>query len=306
MSSLSLFEFNNEGIRFQNNNGKVLVSLTDMAKASNKRVNDWTRLDATVELLEGLESIAGIPVIDSKVGGAGIPENERGTWAIEEVAIEFAGWCNVRFKIWMIQKIKELLTTGKVELREEKSTLDEKLDLIRKAQAIINDVPELNLRFQALTAIDEESQSKYGFSIYPKSFQVPPVTEVKPIKVQKSVSSEPLEIIPVEKAIKPEVVKDDLYYLKQIAKVIGRITAGKAIRETFCMSSMTSRNAALKAAGAKEKARLNNIMYHLIEMGILECPGTTRKDSPYFLLVKRYTPQEIVSKYKKYMIGVTS
>jgi hypothetical protein len=47
-------------------------------------------------------------------------------------------------------------------------------------------------------------------------------------------------------------------------------------------------------------------MYHLIEMGILECPGTTRKDSPYFLLVKRYTPQEIVSKYKKYMIGVAS
>lgn len=116
MSSLSLFKFDNEEIRFKNLDGRVWVSLTDMAKASNKRVNDWNRLAGTIELLEGLESIAGFPVMESKVGGT--PET-TGTWAIEEIAIEFAGWCKVSFKIWMIQKIKELLSNGKVELNKE-------------------------------------------------------------------------------------------------------------------------------------------------------------------------------------------
>jgi hypothetical protein len=49
----------------------------------------------------------------SNVGG--LPET-TGTWAIEEVALEFAGWCSVKFKIWMLQQIKTLVTTGTVSL----------------------------------------------------------------------------------------------------------------------------------------------------------------------------------------------
>jgi hypothetical protein len=134
MSSLSLFEFNNQGIRFQNRDGKVWVSLTDMAKASGKLVGHWTTLKSTTEFLEEFESIIGFPIMESKPGGT--PET-TGTWAIEEVAIEFAGWCKVSFKIWMIQKIKELLTTGKVELVQEKpkSTISayEGLNMLRES-----------------------------------------------------------------------------------------------------------------------------------------------------------------------------
>jgi hypothetical protein len=36
-----------------------------------------------------MEVITQIRVITSKTGGQWIPENERGTWAIEEVAIEY-------------------------------------------------------------------------------------------------------------------------------------------------------------------------------------------------------------------------
>jgi len=61
-------------------------------------------------------SITGIPVIDSKVGGQGIPADERGTWAIEEVAIDFAAWCNVKFRVWVSQQIKTLMTTGTVSI----------------------------------------------------------------------------------------------------------------------------------------------------------------------------------------------
>lgn len=90
-----------------------------MAKATGKRVNNWTQLESTKEFLTTLESITGIPVIDSKVGGVGIPENERGTWAIEEVAIDFAQWCSVEFRIWVNRQIKTLMTTGKVELSHQ-------------------------------------------------------------------------------------------------------------------------------------------------------------------------------------------
>jgi len=76
-------------LTFENRDGRVWVSLTDMAKASGKKVNDWSRLSSTTEFLTEFEGITGIPVIESKVGN--VAESERGTWAIEEVALEFAG-----------------------------------------------------------------------------------------------------------------------------------------------------------------------------------------------------------------------
>ena len=36
-------------------------------------------------------------ITETLIGG--VP-SKQGTWAIEEVAIEFAGWCSVQFKIW--------------------------------------------------------------------------------------------------------------------------------------------------------------------------------------------------------------
>jgi hypothetical protein len=59
-----------------------------MAKATGKKVNDYTRLSSTIDFLEEMEVITGIPAIESKVGGQWIPENERGTWAIKQVAIK--------------------------------------------------------------------------------------------------------------------------------------------------------------------------------------------------------------------------
>ena len=38
----------------------------------------------------------GYPITETKIGG--VP-SKQGTWAIEEVAIEFAGWCSVQIKI---------------------------------------------------------------------------------------------------------------------------------------------------------------------------------------------------------------
>jgi len=47
----------------------VWVSLTDMANASGKRMDNWKRLESTTEFLVELEGITGYPVLVSNVGG---------------------------------------------------------------------------------------------------------------------------------------------------------------------------------------------------------------------------------------------
>jgi len=143
MSSLTVLDFAGRNIRFEmrgDRGDRVWVSLTDMAKATGRQVNDYTRLVATVEFLAEFESITGIPVIDSKVGGQGIPADERGTWAIEEVAIDFAAWCNVKFRVWVSQQIKTLMTEGTVSIapKSEKPALTAAhLDLLRSAMSSV-------------------------------------------------------------------------------------------------------------------------------------------------------------------------
>lgn len=140
MDSLTIFEFNDQGIRFENKNGQVWVNLTDMAKASGKRVDNWLRLVSTKEYLIALEHSLGSEVMVSNVGGA--PET-TGTWAIDEVAIDFAQWCYVDFRIWVNRQIKILLTTGKVELNPQPESEPEELS---EKQKFLKELYELGLK----------------------------------------------------------------------------------------------------------------------------------------------------------------
>jgi hypothetical protein len=109
--SLTVFDFGSQNIRFQNKEGRVWVSLTDMAKATGKQVGHWNELKSTPAFLKELEGAIGIPIVyqcDTK--------EEQGTWGIEEVAIDFASWCSIKFRVWVAQQIKKLLASSKVEL----------------------------------------------------------------------------------------------------------------------------------------------------------------------------------------------
>jgi hypothetical protein len=114
---LTVFQFNDQGIRFENREGRVWVSLTDMARVTGKQVGHWKQLDSTKEFIDKLEVIIGIPIITSKIGGQYIPEIERGTWGIQQLAINFASWCSVDFHIWVTEQITTLMTQGYVELK---------------------------------------------------------------------------------------------------------------------------------------------------------------------------------------------
>ena len=103
MTNIVSHDYNGFAIS-QKQNG--YVSLTDMAVASGKKVNDYLRLDSTVEYLEALSTDTGFPVSSlvkvSKGGNA-----EQGTWAHPEIAIDFATWCNVHFRIWANRTLQQ-------------------------------------------------------------------------------------------------------------------------------------------------------------------------------------------------------
>ena len=147
MPNLTIFDFQSSNIRFETRDGQVWVSLTDIAKASGKRLGHWNELNYTKEFLSALESDIGYPVMQTIKGG--VP-SKQGTWAIEEVAIEFAGWCSVHFKIWMLEQIKTLMTQGYVALPQtqqpqlsDHQLAEEIAETIFKIQNNLSDNPRL-------------------------------------------------------------------------------------------------------------------------------------------------------------------
>jgi hypothetical protein len=81
------------------------VSLTAMAQAEGKLAKDYLRLKSTKEYLNGLSSVMGIlptELIQVFQGGSG----DQGTWAHPEVAIDFAQWVSVPFRIWANQTLR--------------------------------------------------------------------------------------------------------------------------------------------------------------------------------------------------------
>lgn len=89
MSTIVLHDYNGFTIS-QESNG--YVSLTDMAKAAGKQVNDYLRLDTTKAYLEALSMDINTPVsaLVKVVQGKG---KKQGTWAHPEVASRFSQWC---------------------------------------------------------------------------------------------------------------------------------------------------------------------------------------------------------------------
>jgi phage antirepressor YoqD-like protein len=136
---LQLFEFKGQAIRMEKrDDGEIWTSLTDMAKASDKKVNNWSRSEGTQQFISALEAITPKRVIESRVGG-NIPESERGTWGIQQVAIKFAAWCSVEFEIWMLDKIKTLMNEGSVSIKPKT-----RLELAREQVLLIEELEEKN------------------------------------------------------------------------------------------------------------------------------------------------------------------
>jgi len=136
MTNLIIREFNGKKIR-QREDG--YISATDICQASGKRMNNWLRLKSTEKYLEALSDDLGIPVVDLiEINVGGSLEN-NGSWVHRLVAIELAGWCDVRLRIELLTKgyvIKSDVTSEQLEdLQMRIQYLEErKSDLLKSKQ----------------------------------------------------------------------------------------------------------------------------------------------------------------------------
>jgi phage antirepressor YoqD-like protein len=135
-----IFNYNGNYITFQIGNGDVMVNATEMAKPFGKSPSEYLRLPSTRKLIEavmGKSRIDENQLVKTLRGG-----NIQGTWIHEDIALDFAQWLSVDFKLWCNDRIKELLkhgltaTTGTIEdLLNNPDTLIKTLEVLKSERA---------------------------------------------------------------------------------------------------------------------------------------------------------------------------
>nr|WP_195461806.1 KilA-N domain-containing protein [Alistipes sp. D31t1_170403_E11] len=110
-TTLQVFNYNDTPVSFRLSDGQgVMINATEMAKPFGKRPVDYLRLPSTNELITAkvrFSHIAEDQLVMTLRGGT-----NPGTWMHEDIAIDFAQWLSVDFRLWVNDRIKELLKTG--------------------------------------------------------------------------------------------------------------------------------------------------------------------------------------------------
>lgn len=124
MTDIQIFNYNGNGVTFRKGNS-VMINATEMAKPFGKRPNDYLALTSTKELIMAITKKNGISENQLVVTIAGSPINGGGTWLHEDVALDFAQWLSIDFKLWCNDRIKELMQVG---FTATPATLEELID----------------------------------------------------------------------------------------------------------------------------------------------------------------------------------
>ena len=91
------------------------INLNQMAKATDKRIDNWSRLQETTSLLREFSAdsqYSGLEPVITIEGRGG------GTWAHPDIAIQFAQWCNPAFALQVSRWVREWMTTGRSPLAD--------------------------------------------------------------------------------------------------------------------------------------------------------------------------------------------
>lgn len=118
-----VFEYNGNAVTFQLGNGDVMVNATQMAKPFNKQPYEYLRLPSTNELVKAITGKSRIDenqLVTTIRGGS-----NPGTWMHEDIALDFAQWLSVDFRLWCLDRIKELVRFG---ITATQPTIDTILD----------------------------------------------------------------------------------------------------------------------------------------------------------------------------------
>jgi len=101
------------------------INITNLCKAGGKKFNHWNSNDKTKRFLQVLSTDAGIPASELvKVGSGSKYENDTKnlTWSHPQVAINIAQWISPEFDVLVSKWIYEIMLTGKVDIRDNKTT----------------------------------------------------------------------------------------------------------------------------------------------------------------------------------------
>lgn len=126
-----IFQYNGSPVSFQKGNS-VMINATQMAKPFGKRPNDYLSLPSTNELLRAITRKLCISDNQLVITKAGSPQNGGGTWMHEDVALDFAQWLSVDFRLWVNDRIKELLTTGVTTVSNDDEAIVYAMSVLQK------------------------------------------------------------------------------------------------------------------------------------------------------------------------------
>jgi phage antirepressor YoqD-like protein len=137
----SMFEIDKE---------KGMVNLTRIAKAFDKRLDVYLKTQETKELIEALNT-----ELTPNGGSCILTENGKGTWANQELTLDFAQWISVKFKVFCIKHLKRLFNEGSTSLVPPKPSELSRLDILNLAM-------EAEKEKLALQAANEQLEMKVG------------------------------------------------------------------------------------------------------------------------------------------------
>lgn len=95
------------------------VNLTNMARATSKKVNDWLRLNGSKDYVEEVSRSTGIPVNQLVVKAWDEEKKCTTSWAHKLIALAFAKWISSSFAVWCNQHLLEIIETGTTIIDQE-------------------------------------------------------------------------------------------------------------------------------------------------------------------------------------------
>jgi len=112
------------------------INVTNLCKAGGKHFKNWNQNDKTKRFLEVLSLEVGNPATSLIYLGTGYKNgknNTSETWVHPQVAINIAQWISPEFDVLVSKWIYEIMLTGKVDIRNNKTTQElDKLNIENK------------------------------------------------------------------------------------------------------------------------------------------------------------------------------
>lgn len=180
MEALQIFNYNNSPVSFRDENGQVYINATEMAKPFGKRPAEYLRLPSTIEFMAALEATKE-PM--GKSHTLVRKQNGVATWLHEDVALDFAQWLSVEFKIWCNDRIKELMRTGITASDNMINQMLEDPDMMIGILTKLKEEREENRKQAELISKQDEIIDRQGFDL---QYQAPKVAFADAIAISQN------------------------------------------------------------------------------------------------------------------------